>query len=497
MDEFQPWRPHPGPQEEFCSRGEYEVFFGGAKSPGKTDCLIAEATRDISHPRYHGLILRRTFPRLQEIIDRCHALYPKVGGDYRSGEHRWYFPSGAKITLGHVQHEEDKRDYHGKEFHFMGFDELTEFSDTQYLFILANVRKAVSGLSLRVRSTSNPGGIGHVWVKSRFVDPCKPTQTVEYLGGDGERHTMLIPRTYIDPVDGTSRCFVPATVYDNPSIMVNDPGYVRRLEGLPTVERQRLLYGSWDIFENQAFPELSQRVHGCDPFAVPPEWEKFAVMDWGYAKPFSIGWYAVDFDGTLWRYREYYGCKKDESDRGLRMTPIDVAREIVKLEKERVKFRVADPACWSQVVKSDKTLGPSIIEDMSKEGLYWVKADNNRILGKLQMHQRLKLEEEYDDLGELKAEHPSFIAFNDQFHFWRTMQQLRLDVKNPEDVDTDQEDHIYDEFRYACMSRPIIPKRQSVIPQGTFAAERSRYIKAKKYAEKHGVSMAAAYSRVR
>jgi hypothetical protein len=134
---------------------------------------------------------------------------------------------------------------------------------------------------------------------------------------------------------------------------------------------------------------------------------------------------------------------------------------------------------------------------MGKEGLYWIKADNNRLLGKLQMHERFRLEEELDDLGELKAEHPRFVAFNDQVHFWRTMQQLRLDVKNPEDIDTDQEDHIADEVRYAFMSRPIIPKRQAVVHQGTFAAERSRYIKAKKYAERHGVSMAAAYTRVR
>lgn len=497
MDEYKPWRPHPGPQEEFCSRGEYEVFFGGAKSPGKTDCLIAVATRDIGHPRYHGLILRRTFPRLQEIIDRCWALYPRLGGVYRSTEHRWYFPSGAKITLGHVQHEEDKRDYHGKEFHFIGFDELTEFTETQYLFILANVRKAVGGLNLRIRGTSNPGGLGHVWVKTRFVDPCKPDRTVEYMGGDGQIHTMPIPKTYIDPTDGTSRCFVPATVYDNPSIMVNDPGYVRRLENLPSVERQRLLYGSWDIFENQAFPELLQRVHGCDPFTIPPEWEKFCVMDWGYAKPFSIGWYAVDFDGTLWRYREYYGCKNGEADKGLRMTPVEVARGIFEREKERIKFRVADPACWSATVKSDKTIGPSIIQDMTKEGLYWVKADNNRLLGKLQMHERFRLEQEVDDLGIVKAEHPRFIAFNDQHHFWRTMQKLRLDAKNPEDIDTDQEDHIADEVRYAFMSRPIIPKRKNVAPQGTFASERSRYIRARKYAEQHGVSMEAAYARCR
>jgi hypothetical protein len=498
MNELDTWRPWPGPQEEFCSRGEYEVFFGGAKGPGKTDCLLMEATRDVGHPRYHGLILRRTYPRLQEIIDRCWQWYPKLGGVFRAGEYRWYFPSGAKITLGHVQHEEDKRNYHGKEFHFIGFDELTEFTETQYQFILANVRRSFNDLTMRIRSTSNPGGVGHVWVKLRFIDVCQPAEFIEYLGGDNQVHRMGIPKTYIDPGTGMSRSFVPATVHDNPSIMVNDPLYVNRLMSLSTVERKRLLEGIWDVFENQAFPELSQRVHGCDPFPIPPEWEKICVMDWGYAKPFSIGWYAVDFDGMLYRYREWYGCKDGEADKGLRMTPIDVARGIYEREKERVRFRVADPACWSQVLKKDKTLGPSIVEDMSKEGIHWVKADNTRILGKLQVHERLKIEEEVDENGIVISERPRFLAFNDQKHFWRTMQELRLDVKNPEDVETDyQEDHCYDEVRYAMMSRPIIPKRKNHVPQGTFAAERARYIRAKKHAERHGVSMSQAYERVR
>ena len=179
------------------------------------------------------------------------------------------------------------------------------------------------------------------------------------------------------------------------------------------------------------------------------------------------------------------------------MTPIDVAREIFVREKERVRFRVADPACWSQVIRKDKTLGPSIIEDMGKEGLHWIKADNERILGKLQVHERFKLETETNAEGEIISERPRFLAFTDQKHFWRTMQQLYLDEKNPEDVDTDQEDHIYDEVRYAMMTRPIIPKRKNVAPQGTFAAERARYLRAKKFAESHGVSMSVAYGRVR
>jgi len=473
------WCPHPGAQTEFCSRGEFEVLFGGAAGPGKTDCLIMEALRHIDKPEYSALLLRRTFPQLQEIIDRCHAHYPSLGGIYRATEHRWYFPSGAVINLGHMQHEQDKYNYQGKQYHFVGFDELTQFTETQYTYLFSRARSTNPDIPPRIRCTTNPGGVGHVFVKERFIDIAPYSQT------------------YIDPETGLSRVFIPAKHEDNPSLFENDPDYVNRLKMLTPIERMRLLEGIWDAFEDQAFPELSMRVHGSEPFPVPPEWEKFCVMDWGFSKPFSIGWYAVDFDGVIYRYREWYGTREGHVNSGVRMTAIEVARGILERERERVKFRVADPACWSATPRKDGSVGPSITEDMAKEGVYWIKADNNRLLGKLQCHQRLKLEEDVDDEGVVTHEYPRFVAFNDQKHFWRTMTGLRLDAKNPEDVDTDQEDHIYDEFRYGCMARPIIPKKTVHIPQGTFAAERNRYIKAKKYAEKHGVSMTAAYARVR
>ena len=479
MEEFV-WRPHDGPQREFCSRSEFEVLFGGAAGPGKTDCLVIEATRYITHPRYRAIIVRRTFPQLQEIIDRCWRFYPMLDGEYRATEHRWYFPSGATIQLGHMQHEDDKYNYQGKEYHFIGFDEVTQFTKTQYLYLFSRCRSTVPELPSRIRATTNPGGIGHIWCKERFIDPMKPI------------------KTYVDPVTGLSRIFIPAKIYDNPTLIENDPGYLKRLEALPEVERMRLLEGSWDVFEGQVFGELSMLVHGCDSFEVPAEWEKFMAFDWGYSKPFSVAWYALDYDGVLYRYREWYGCKDNEHDIGLKMSATDIARGIWEREKEKVRFRVADPACWNKRPKKDGPPGPSVVEDMSKEGIYFTKADNNRILGKLQVHNRLKMEEEIDpSTGEITKSYPRCLIFRNNKHFWRTMMELRLDPKNPEDVDTDQEDHIYDEFRYACMARPVIPRKKERIPPGSFMAERNKYIKAKKYAQRHGVSLEAAYGRVR
>ena len=475
------WSPFDGPQYEFCERGEFEVLFGGAAGPGKTDCLIMEATRFVSEPDYRAIIFRRTFPQLQEIIDRCWKWYPKLGGEYRATEHRWWFKTGAKIALSHMQHDADKYNHQGKEYHWCGFDELTQFLESQYLYLISRVRGVNPDIPLRMRATTNPGGIGHVWVRERFVDVAPPGET------------------FIDPESGLSRAFVPAKVTDNPAIVENDPGYIRRLEALPHVEKLRLLHGDWKTFEGQVFVELSQRVHGMEPDALPAEWERFMSFDWGYAKPWCALWFAVDYDGVIYLYRELYGCKEDQHDMGLRQTNAEICRAILDVEKERVKYRVADPACWSptKIRGSNKAHGPSFVEDAANEGLFFLKADNDRLRGKQQCHMRFMLETETNNKGEVIKEYPRFVAFNNCKHWWRTVMQLREDPKNPEDVDTDQEDHLYDTTRYAFMSRPVTPVRKPDIPQGTFQAERRRLIRARKYSRRHGVSLEVAYSRVR
>ncbi len=474
------WYPFPGPQFEFCSRGEFEVLFGGAAGPGKTDCLIMEATRDVAHPDYSGILFRRTYPQLQEIVDRCWRWYPKIGGQYRATEHRWYFPSGAKVTLSHMQHEADMYNHQGKEYHFAGFDELTQFTRGQYLYIFSRVRGVNPNIPLRVRSTTNPGGIGHAWVKERFVDISPPGQT------------------YIDPNTGLSRAFVPAKVTDNPMLVLNDPGYVKRLEALPEIEKKRLLYGDWESFTGQVFTELSQRIHGCQPFEVPPEWTKLMAFDWGFARPWVALYAAVDFENTLYIYREIYGNRPDNINVGVRQSNDEICAVIKNTEKEKIGVRVADPACWSPTMRNNKIIGPSFQEDAARFGLFFLKADNDRIRGKQQVHQRLQLETDTDPItGEVKKEWPRIVIFNSCTNWWRTMMELRESAKDPEDVDTDQEDHLYDCTRYLCMSRPITPRRKHDIPQGTFAAERRRMIRAKEYSRRHGVSLDAAYARVR
>jgi hypothetical protein len=394
------------------------------------------------------------------------------------------------IDLGHCQHENDKYNYQGKEYHRIGFDELTQFSLTQYTYLHSRVRTTDPDIAPQVLSTTNPGGIGHNWVKDRF----RPEQRAL--------------KTYHDPKTGLSRIFVPATIEDNPTLFLNDPLYISRLEGLPEIEKKRLRYGIWDAFEGQIFTELSQLVHGCEPFDIPPEWERYCILDWGFARPFSVGWYAVDYDNVLYRYREWYGCKLEEkvSDEGanvgLRMQAWEVAQGINRIEREAgetVRRRYADPSIWHprQESRKKEALGITIEEDFSRQGVHFIKADNDRLHGKLQVHRRLQMDESIDEeTGEVTQEDPRLQVFNTCAGFWRTMPQLYESAKNPDDVDTDQEDHIYDEVRYMCMARPVTHKKVEALPQGTFRAEREKLIRAKRYAKRHGTSVDLAYRKL-
>jgi hypothetical protein len=181
------------------------------------------------------------------------------------------------------------------------------------------------------------------------------------------------------------------------------------------------------------------------------------------------------------------------------MTNIEICREIHKQEAEKVNFRVADPACWgpTKIKGSNQVLGPSFQEDAAKEGLFFLKADNDRVRGKQQVHQRFRIQEDVDQEGNIIKEAPQFVAFNTCKRWWDEMQAIYEDPKNSEDVDTDQPDEGYDCTRYMCMSRPITPRARIQQPMGTFQAERGRMIRAKNYSRRHGTSLAAAYARVR
>lgn len=485
------WYPHPGPQQAFCETWQDEVLYGGAAGGGKTDCLIMEATRYINYPQYHGLIVRRTFPQLQEIIDRTRRYYPYFGGEYKASEHRWHFPTGALITMGHMQYESNKFDYQGKEFQFIGFDEAGQFLPSQILYLFSRCR-TTGDIPKRLRYATNPGGPAHQFLKDRFRIGEYPAGNVTFVE-EIEVDLLNDKRT-----ERITRTFIPAKLQDNPTLVENDPTYIIMLMQLPEVEKMRLLHGVWDSFEGQVFVELNKEVHSCKPFEIPPDWKRYRVFDWGYSAPFVVLWFAVDFDGNPYLYREFYGAKKDDAKHswvGLKMTASDIARKIKEIEEEDNKMGVrvmpgpADPSIWSKR-RDMKTgiVGPSVADEMLTEGISWLKADNDRILGKQQFHSRLSLNDE----GQ-----PHVHIFDTCEHWWRTIPLLRENPKLVEDVDTDQEDHIYDATRYFFMFRPLRPRARPRDDIGSFQAERKKYIRAKQYAIQHGVGIGQAYGMVR
>lgn len=478
------WKPHAGPQMAFCASSEDEVLYGGAAGGGKTDCLITEATRYITHRDYKGIIFRRTFPELQEILDRTRIMYPALGGDYRASEHRWYFPSGSTVALGHMADDGSEYLYQGREYQYIAFDEAGQFLPKQLLYLFSRCRSTNPEIPKRIRYATNPGGPSHQHLKDRF-----------FIGQNPEGGKTYFDQVEVELPGGkkvseiVSRKFVPAKLEDNPALLQNDPGYVARLMQLPTIERMRLLEGIWDAFEGQAFPDLHRDVHGFD-FDPPSEWERFGAFDWGYSKPWAYGIFCVDYEGRIYLHRMHYGTKEREWDVGVRQTDTEIARVIKDLESSgpKVRWRVADPAIWSQRPQKGGMLGPSPVDNMAQDGVVFVKADNNRVTGWQQLHNRLKV----DDDGQ-----PWLFIHRSLEHVWRTLPLMKESETNPEDLATKNvEDHIADMIRYAVMTRPMRPRVAVRSDIGSFQYERRKLIRAKAFAKRHGISVVNAYGRV-
>ena len=450
------WKPQPK-QAVFMARPEYEALYGGAAGGGKSDALVIEALRQVDIPHYKALILRKTYNQLSELIDKTLRYYPAAfrGAKYNATSHTWTFPSGAKIIFGSMQYTKDRTKYQGQAYDFIAFDELTHFTYDEYMYLFSRNRPNGPGTRVYIRSTANPGNVGHAWVKERFITAAPPmtpiTEDTTWADPDGTKHSAK-----------QTRIFVPSSVFDNPALLANDPKYVQRLASMPDAERKALLYGDWDSFSGQVFTEWRNDpahyqdrrfTHVIDPFMIPQDWAIWCGLDWGYSRPFSVGWYAVDRNRRMYRIRELYGCTGTPNE-GVKWEPAQVAREIKRIEADdpnlrgRMIHRVGDPAIWG----SDGT--ESIGALMERERVYFEKGDHARIDGKMQLHHRLA----FDDSGV-----PMLYIFSTCRNFIRTVPALVYDETDVEDVDTAGEDHIYDECRYVAMENPIAPPERKLV----------------------------------
>lgn len=449
-------RPNPGPQTALVTCRIPEIFYGGARGGGKTYGLVLDWS---SHERDYGqnakgILFRRTYNELDEVVETARALLLPLGADWKAGSRTFVMPSGATLKLRHLLRHTDATLYQGHQYTWMGFDELPNWPDSRAIDELRATLRSAAGVETRLVATGNPGGRGHNWVKARYLDPAPP----------------FVP--YHDPATNTTRVFIPSRLSDNPPLVENDPTYVDRLkQSGPDWLVRAWLEGDWDIVAGGMFDDVwahAGKTAVLRPFAIPASWRVDRSFDAGFAHPFSVGWHA-ESDGTefidstgerrclprgsIVRVGEWYGYSGTPNE-GLKLLPKQIAEGIKAREdallqgilKNHSKIHPgpADTEIWN----ADK--GVCVADELAKypHNITFVPADKSpgtRVNG----WQRLR--------GMLAAtaaqpvEDPGYYVFDTCREWLRTVPSLPRDDKHIEDVDTTAEDHIGDETRYRCL----------------------------------------------
>lgn len=451
------FQPNPGPQTDFLAAPEQEVLYGGAAGGGKSYAMLADPLRSMNNPRAKAILFRRTNSELTELKQISKELYPQAvpGAKWAEKDSHWTFPSGATLWMTYLDRDDDVMRYQGQAYTWIGFDELTQWpTPYPWDYMRSRLRTtSASGLSLYMRGTTNPGGIGHQWVKKTFVDPAPPGES--FWARDLETGKVLIappnhPRAG-EPL--FKRRFIPAKLKDNP-YLAEDGMYEANLLSLPEHQRRQLLEGDWDVAEGAAFSEWNREIHVIDPFEVPYSWTKFRSCDFGYNDPSAVLWFAVAPTGQLIVYRELYA-------KGLRTDQL--AQEIAEAEgDERIQYGVLDSSVW-QLRGQDR--GDSLADQINNRLRAWGhkpfrpsdRSKGSRVAGKQEVHKRLQ--EIIEDQNQAML-----VFFSTCTESISQLPAVPLDKKNPEDVDTKSEDHIYDALRYGVATRPMRADWGSAIP---------------------------------
>ena len=447
-------------QALFLKDHHRHVAFGGARGGGKSWAVRNKAVRlCLAHPGIKVLIVRRTLPELR--ANHANILIDELWdvAKYNRQEKTFRFANGSTIALDYCATDSDVGHFQGQEYDVVFLDEATLLQEDWIRKINVTVR-GTNEFPKRTYYTCNPGGPSHGYIKRLFIDR-------QY---EGNEH----PENY---------SFIQSLVTDNVALMKANPDYLAELESLPPKIRDAWLYGRWDIFEGQFFedfrtePDVSECAaagistedarqqhrwtHVIPPFDLNSGecrgWNIMRSYDFGYNKPFSLGYWAIDFDGVLYRIAEIYGCTETPNE-GVKWNPDEQFRRIREFENEHPWFKgrtiidsVADPAIW------DASRGDSVADTALKYGISFTPGDNERIPGWMQVHYRLQ----FDDNG-----YARMYVFDTCRAFIRTMPLQMYSQTRPEDLDTSLEDHVADEVRYMCMSKPIKPIARKERPAG-------------------------------
>ncbi len=454
------WKPHAGSQELFLNCPIYECLYEGTRGPGKTDALLMDFAQFVGlgfETEWKGILFRREYKEFDDIVEKSRKWFPKIFPGCKfigsKGDYKWIFPEGEKLFFRTAKRPGDYDSYHGHGYPWIGWEEITSWpSDDLYITMLSICRSAHPGMPRHYRSTCNPWGVGHHWVKARFIDP--------------------MPRgTVIEDEQGRERVAIHGEIWENTHLLENDPEYLKNLKAQTGAKRKAWLYGDWDIIAGDMFGDVWDRnVHIVAPFDIPKTWRIDRSFDWGSSKPYSVGWWAESDGcdimlpdgpkstqrGDLYRIAELYGWTGKPNE-GTRELAVEVARKIKAVEREMGRRVWPGPA---DSMIYDTLDGKCIADDMGRIGVKWIRADKrpgSRINGWELLRERLK--------NSITGDGPGLYTFETCRQFIRTLPMLPRDEIKTDDVDTEAEDHVGDEVRYKVLS-----KTSRIFSEGELAA---------------------------
>lgn len=456
------WAPQAGSQEAFITCPIFECLYEGNRGGGKTLLLVMAFAQHCGRGHGHawrGILFRQTYPQLADVISKTKEWLPRIFPEAKYNEQRstWTWPGGEELLLRHIKSPDDYWSYHGHSYPFIAFEELTTWpSDECYTKMMSVCRSSSPKVPRMYRGTTNPYGPGHNWVKLRFQLPLRPGAIVGPVIRSADAAGKPLP----------DRVSIRSRLEENLVLLHADPNYINTLRASASNEAQLKAWieGNWDIVSGGMFDDVyDPRYNRLPAFVVPRSWRVTRAFDWGSSRPFSVGWYATSdgsplvlpsrtlhtLRGDRFRVREWYGWNGKPNE-GMRLTAKEVAQGIK--ERDRSYFpdhRVFPGAADSAIFDSSTGSGTSVADDMAKEGVRWARADKgtgSRINGWQRMRTMLKNAHPPDT--NTPREHPGLFVTDACVHFLRTVPSLSRDDKNPDDVDTDAEDHVGDEVRY-------------------------------------------------
>lgn len=436
----------PGtPQEAMIACPFEDLLFGGARGGGKTYGMLGDwlSHADLYGPNAYGVFFRKTYPELEQVQEYANKIFIPVGARYKGDSRTWFFPNGAKLKMRYLERDQDAERYQGHEYTWMCFEELCNWASPRPIDKLRACLRSGAGVPTFFRATANPGGVGHNWVKGRYIDPAPPRTP------------------FYDPEQRVTRVFIPATIDDNKTLMANDPEYWKRVEASANGDTELIKawrFGVWDIVAGGMVDDVFSRDrHVIEPFEIPASWYVDRTFDWGSSSPFSVVWWAESDGteapngiiyprGTIFAIDEWYGWSGKPNE-GCKLLAHEIADGIIERESEGLlsQLLVNPGAADTQIWQSDPIVGISTADEMAERGVHWLRADKSpgsRKQGWQRLRRFLK------EAKTFPMEEPGLLIFSNCIQWIRTVPTLPRWERDRDDVDPKAEDHCGDVSRY-------------------------------------------------